>query len=522
MLILYARNIIKYYGERLILDVSEFKLYSGDRIGLIGTNGCGKSTFLNILTGKITPDSGSVKIETTWAYVRQFEPGDTDEYLSGGEITKARIFNATAGSPGLLFADEPTANMDSDAINKIEQIFKKLKGALVIVSHDRSFLDKMCNKIVKIKKGSLLEYEGNYSAYEKQTELDRLTAKNDYKKYTTEKEHLENSVSGMARAEGRIKKTPSRMGNSEARLHKRSSTEIKQHLAQHRKGMQSRLKKLEKKERPAKTEIPRIYHQGVNLPISKSALRLNLPMLQAGDKKLIEDVKIILPTGSKTAVTGPNGSGKTTLMKFIWEEREGVYIAPGSRVAYFSQKLDNMKDELSLIDNVTQNSTINRGIIRTVLASMLFSKTDITKKASVLSGGERVKLQLAAVLLSGADFLILDEVTNYLDITAIEALEKLMMEFPGTILFVSHDRRLVEKIADKVYRIKDGRLTEAMYEKQDENTPDANRVLIDIKIAELTLLLGRGDVVKERRENAEREISRLKELKKLTTEKTEN
>jgi len=513
MLILHAKNIIKYYGDRLIINVPDFKIYEGDRIGLIGTNGCGKSTLLDILTGKIEADSGVVNINSTFAYVTQLDCEEIDAYRSGGEVTKTKIFNAVSGQPGLLIADEPTANLDVNAILKTEQIFKNIKGALLIVSHDRSFLDSQCNKIIKLENGQLKEYPGNYSGYEEQSELEHASAASEYEKYITKKKHLQNAVSGMSKAEGRIKKTPSRMGNSEARLHKRSSTEIKKHLAQHRKGIQSRLDKLEEKEKPRGSAMPRIYHQGVNLPISSSAVSLNIEILKAGEKQLLEKVKLVIPTGSKMALTGSNGSGKTTLLKHIWDGGAGVKIAPGSRAAYFSQKLDNLDDNLSLLENITKESTINQSIIRTVLASMLFSKMDILKKVSVLSGGERVKLQLAKVLLSGADFLILDEVTNFLDILAIKALEKLMHEFPGTILFVSHDRRLVDETADTVYEIRDRGIIDTTYEKQVADSTDADEVLLDMKIAEIATLLGRGDISEERLVEIKVEYDKLVSLK---------
>lgn len=518
MLALHAENLIKYYGDRLILDIPEFKIYTGDRIGLIGTNGCGKTTLLDILTGKTEPDEGSVTMNTTWGYITQLDALDQEQALSGGEITKEKVFDAVSGSPGLLIADEPTANLDSDAIEKIENIFIRLGGSILIVSHDRSFLDKTCNKIAKLQNGKLRFYQGNYSSYEKQAELERLTKINEYDKYLSEKKHLENAVSGMARAEGKIKKTPSRMGNSEARLHKRSSTEIKKHLAQHRKGLQSRLDRLAEKDKPKEIRALRIYHQGVRLPVSRTAVLIDRAVLKAGDKTLVNDIKLNIATGSKIALNGPNGSGKTTLLKLIVNGGSGVAVAPGSRLAYFSQKLDTLIDDKTLIDNILDDSTLDRTIVRTVLASMLFSKTDIHKKTSVLSGGERVKLQLAKVLLSGADLLILDESTNYLDIRAIDALEKLMNEFPGTILYVSHDRRLVENTADRMYEIRNGEIIDATYELQTSKKIRTDLVLIEMRMSELSSFMTRGDVSEEKMSWYTDEFNRLANEKRKIEE----
>ncbi|MDX1358857.1 MAG: ABC-F family ATP-binding cassette domain-containing protein, partial [Clostridia bacterium] len=497
MLALHIENIIKYYGDRLILNIPDFKIYSGDRIGLIGTNGCGKTTLLDIITGKTKPDEGDVHITGKWAYITQLENTGIADYLSGGEITKAKIFDAVSGNPNFLIGDEPTANLDVDGIKKTESMFKRMKGSLLIVSHDRAFLDNLCNKIIKLENGILTEYQGNYSSYSKQAELERLTRQNEYEKYRTEKKHLEDAVSGMARAEQRIKKTPTRMGNSEARLHKRSSTAIKKHLAQHRKGMQTRLDKLAVKEKPVDPRTLTIYHQGISLPVSKTALELDIPVLSAGDKRLVEDIEIRIPTGAKIALSGPNGSGKTTLLNHIKGNQHGVRLAPGSRTAFFSQKLDDIDDDISLLDNILAESTLKQSMVRTVLASMLFTKADIFKKAGLLSGGERVKLQLAKALLSGADMLLLDEATNYLDIMAIDALELLMNKFPGTILFVSHDRRLVENTADRIYEIRKNRIIDATYESQVDDRTDAVMLMTEIRLSELAAYMTRGDVSDE-------------------------
>lgn len=509
MLALHAENIIKYYGDRLILDIPEIKIYSGDRIGLIGTNGCGKTTFLDIITGRLKPDEGEIHINTSWSYITQLSDEGMEGFRSGGEITKAKVFDAVALNPALLIADEPTANLDVDAIAVTENLFKRLKGSIIIVSHDRAFLDSLCNKIFRLEKGRIIEYHGNYTSYARQVELDRITRRNEYERFIAEKSHLEDAITGMARAEKRIRKAPSRMGNSEARLHKRSSTGVKKHLARHRKSLKTRLDKLEGRERPVGPRKPRIYHQGVNLPVSRTAVELNIPTVIAGDKILIRDIKISIPTGSRTVISGPNGSGKTTLLNHIALNRSGVRIAAGSRAAYFRQNLNDIDDGLSLIENIMKESTLNQTIVRTVLASMLFSKADINKKASVLSGGERVKLQLAKTLLSGADLLILDEVTNYLDIAAIDALETLMNEFPGTILYVSHDRRLVENTADRVYEVKNGKLIDATYDMQMANKADAESILIDIRLLELEKILGRGDVSEEKLIEIHEEYDRL-------------
>ncbi len=517
MLAIHAENIIKYYGDRLILDISDIKIYTGDKIGLIGTNGCGKTTLLDVITGKIQPDEGKVHINTSWSYITQLGHIGMEGHLSGGEVTKAKVFDAFASNPGLMIADEPTANLDSDAIVITENLFKRLKGSLIIVSHDRAFLDVLCNRIFRLENGRITEYHGNYSSYARQVELDRITRQNEYDRFVAEKAHLEGAVAGMAKAEKRIKKTPSRMGNSEARLHKRSSTAIKKHLAQHRKGFQTRLEKLDEKDRPKDPYTLKIYHQGVRLPVSRTALSLSIPMLAAGGKYLIKNIKLTIPTGSKTALTGANGSGKTTLLNYIYKNSEGVRVAPGSRVAYFSQKLDSVDDGLSLLDNVLKNSTIERGIIRTVLASMLFTKTDIDKPASILSGGERVKLQLACSLLSGADFLILDEVTNYLDIRAIDALEKLMQEFPGTILYVSHDRRLVENTADRIYEIKNMGIDDFTYLNHIKDMADTESILLNMRLSELAAYLGKGDISDEQREKSQAEYDELAAKKRKST-----
>jgi macrolide transport system ATP-binding/permease protein len=241
MLILEAGNIKKYYSHRLIIEFDELKVYSGDKIGIVGQNGSGKTTLMNILSNEIEPDEGFVRQYCDIAYIRQFsdEMIEADQKIlselnlsqklnqkvfSGGERTRIKIANAFSNENLLLFADEPTANLDYKGIELLKQKLYEMDSFLLI-SHDRNLLDCLCNKIVEVRDGKIKLYNGNYSSYKEQNELELRSAEQEFEKYISEKTKLEEAVRDRQRKSRSMKKAPRRMGNSEARLHTREANE---------------------------------------------------------------------------------------------------------------------------------------------------------------------------------------------------------------------------------------------------------------------------------------------------------
>ena len=524
MLLLHARNVKKIYADRLIIEFDDLKIYDRDRIGIVGVNGAGKTTLMDILSGRLEPDEGNVKLYAPISYIKQFGT-DEPEYMSGGEKTRLKIDRELGSGSSILLADEPTTNLDMDGISMLEGKLLQYEGALLLISHDREFLDKLCTRIIEIEEGRLKNYSGNYSDYKRQKEMERERQLFEYESYVDEKKRLERTLMERRLNMGRVRKTPKRMGNSEARLHKRSSTEIQEKLANRVNAVKTRIAKLEKKEKPSDIPQVKMYIHDVAIAVSKTIMRAERLNAGFGSRCLFNNLCLELPTGSRTALIGPNGSGKTTLMRLLVAESKGVRMANGAKVGYFSQELDTLDPGKTILENVLYESVQTESTVRTILARLWIKGTDVFKKVSVLSGGERVKVSFAKILVSDANLLLLDEPTKYLDLYSMEALQSLLKDYPGTILFVSHDRRFVEDAAERVMVLENGKITlfEGGYreyvEKSNKHASPSrdypNEMLLRMRLAEIAGKLSspskKGDVEELDREYKEI-CSRLKEL----------
>ena len=473
----------------MLIDLPELQIFSGDRIGLVGANGSGKTTLMNIFSGDISPDEGYCKQYHDIAYIRQFSDAVADEdnsilyeYLideetgkpafSGGEQTKARIFGALSREHRLLLADEPTSNLDDDGI---ELLYRKLmfEKSIVIISHDRDLLDKLCNKIIEIDNAKITLYNGNYSFYRAERKKEFDNAMFQYQRFVEEKQRLEDALtSTMARASS-IRKAPRRMGNSEARLHKRSASEISGKLHSAAKTIQSRIDRLEIKERPDEANRMNPDFSLTDPPRNKIVISGNDISFAYDDLVLFDRARFFIPNGAKIALIGANGSGKTTLLNMIVTGASGVTKAPKAKIGYFHQNLENLNPEHTVLEAVLEDSVQSVATARMILARLLFRGDDVYKKVPMLSGGERVKLALGKLMTSDANVLLLDEPTNYLDVNSIEAIQALLLDYKGTLIFVAHDKELVNAVADKLLIIRDKRLVMfdgnlAEYEKKNE------------------------------------------------------
>lgn len=496
MLVLDVNNVEKYFGIRKVLEVKDLKVYREDRIGVVGLNGSGKTTLLNMIYGDIKPEKGHIRTLGKVSYIKQLEDEYKDtiegkyesqfglkdkdvEYMSGGEQTRLKIAKALSENPLLLLADEPTSNLDLEGIDMLVENLLQYDGALMIVSHDRDLLDKVCNRILEIEDGQIKLYEGNYSQYREQKELEKKTKETEYEKYIREKKRLKKAIVETKNKSKSIKTTPKRMGNSEARLHKMGSQSARRSLEKKAKALETRLEKLEVKDKVK--EIEKIKVDILSDEIySKVIIEGKNIRKSFGKRVLFKDGEFQIYNGAKTALIGKNGSGKTTLLKMIIDGDKGISISKKAKIGYFSQDLSILDEDKTIIENILYSAIYDETTVRTILARLLFRRDDVYKKVRVLSGGERVKASLAKILMSDFNILIMDEPTNYLDIYSIEALEKALISYEGTILFVSHDRRFIEKVADKIIYIEDnniksfdGTLNEIenrIYKSEEEDT----------------------------------------------------
>ncbi|MBP7176512.1 MAG: ABC-F type ribosomal protection protein [Thermoclostridium sp.] len=476
MLILEAQNVKKYYGDRLIFVLEDLKVYTGDRIGIIGLNGSGKTTLLNILAGETEPDEGVVRHFCNIAYIRQFSQeeicadqklisefslsGKTDQQVySGGEQTRIKIANAFSEDNLLVFADEPTSNLDYKGVELLAAKLEKVPSFLLI-SHDRYLLDSLCNRIIEVKDGSIRTFSGNYSDYREQNELECRNAEMEYEKYVSEKVKLESAIRNRKDRSTSMRKAPKRMGNSEARLHTRAANEKQEKVNNAANSLKTRIEKLEVKEKPREQPTIKLDFSLTRPPANKIILSATRLTFSYGTRKIIDNACFDIPNHTKTALWGENGTGKTTLLNLIYNQStDAIKIVPQAVMGYFHQSFENLDFHQSILHNVMKSSVQSETVARSILARLLITRDAVHKNVGVLSGGEKIKVSFAKLFVSDANVLLLDEPTNYLDMASMKALEEVLKSYEGTVVFVSHDREFVNSVADRLLILENAKIT---------------------------------------------------------------
>lgn len=481
-LMIKANDIYLEYVGRMVLDIDELEIYSYDRIGLIGNNGTGKSSLLNILAGESLTEGCKIQRFGAITYLEQLAHITVEEVcdptllsqlrvadvqqdtMSGGEETRTKIAAALSKQAHILFADEPTCHLDREARDILIHQLKSFDGAFVVISHDRYFLDKTVDKIWELKDGKITEYWGGYSEYlrQKQEEYEQQVAQ--YDTLVKERERLESTVLEKRKKAQQVDKKQKGVARKNAnesagRLGHQKTTGSKQKkMYQAAQNIERRLDALGSIKAPERIQSIRFRQSKAlelhnKLPIIGQNLNLCF-----GERMLFKEANFTIPLGTKVALTGSNGTGKTTLLKMILDRSEGLTISPKAVIGYLSQTGYQFTANQSVLSFMQEACDYQVSEIRSVLASMGLRPTDINKNLRVLSGGEIIKVLLAKMLLGRYNILLMDEPNNYLDITSIEALEHMMKNYAGTIVFVSHDQRLIDHVADLVYEVKDYRI----------------------------------------------------------------
>lgn len=476
-----ANHIKVSFGEQEVLNFERFQLYEGDKVGLVGANGAGKTTLLRVLSGEMTEYEGKVKLNCDPFYFKQIdETWDSyeldggeikrlgikdkiwNEVVSGGENTRIRLAMMFSSDRAVAFLDEPTANLDMGGRKILAERMKRM-DSFVLVSHDRAFLNEVCTKIVEVENGKLKEYPGNYEDYETLKEAETRRQWDEYEMYTQEKKRLHEVYDEKRATAKNMTKKPKGMSYSEFKMrnfighHTPGDRQLQMYKTAN--NVLKRIEHMEVKEKPK--ELPKIRpdFRLTNPPENPIVIRgEHVSFSYDEDQVIFDDANFMIANNSKVAIVGDNGAGKTTLLNLIMN-RDQISVVPKAKIGYLSQNVSEINLEKTVLENAMSVSIQKEDITRTVLARLLLTSRDIKKLAKDLSGGERMKLALAMLLVSDVNLLVLDEPTNYMDIPSIEAIETLLTEYEGTLLFVSHDQQFIESIATGKLLVKDGKIT---------------------------------------------------------------
>lgn len=515
MVIFKANNLKKSYGADVIFDNVSFDLKEGEVVGLLGRNGTGKSTLLKILKGLETPDSGNIQFfkKCSMGYLEQipeypnmtvqdvlylpFEKvmsiekdmraiegllatslneNDMNKLLekygrlqeafdknngysisskvekiknglnitedlsnsifdkcSGGEKTRVLVAKMLLEEPEILLLDEPTNNLDIKTLEWLEDYIKQYKGSVLVVSHDRYFLDHVISRVLELDTDGIEEYDGNYSKYIQDKEQRFLER---YKAY-------ENNQYITHRMEMQVRRLKS------------MNSQILRGVANK---IENRLNKMEKIDKP-------IFEKKSMRMNEFSGSRSGATLLEAvgiaksfEQKELFSDIDLTIEKGDRIGIIGENGSGKTTLLKILLGQEmpdDGIIeISSTAKIGYLTQDTSFEDEEKTILETFIQSfDSMNQGEARNKLASMLFTSDDVYKKIKVLSGGEKIRLKLCILMNQNLNLLVLDEPTNHLDLNSREVLEENLMNYSGTLLFVSHDRYFLEKMTNKIWNL---------------------------------------------------------------------
>lgn len=469
MNILNIEHVSKVFGEKTIFDDVSFGIQEGDKIGIIGINGTGKTTLLRMIAGVEEPDSGQIIkqngirlaylsqhpsfpegatvlsyafdgiAENDWALKSEVKSalnklGITDhdmkmEHLSGGQKKKVALAKTLASSFEILLLDEPTNHLDGEMISWLEDYLKRYKGVVIMVTHDRYFLDKVTNRILEISRGKLYGYEANYSKFlEMKAEREEMEFASERKRQSVLRMELEWAKRGCR----------ARTTKQKARL--------------------ERLELLKSGKAPETDRLAEI--DSVETRMGKKTIELHHISKSYGEKKLIDDFDYIVLKNQNLGIVGPNGCGKSTLLKMIAgivEPDEGtIEIGETIRIGYFAQELPEMNTSQRVIDfvkDIAEYIPTKDGRITAsqMLERFLFTPDMQYAPIEKLSGGEKKRLYLLSVLQAAPNVLIFDEANNDIDIPTMTILEDYLNSFQGIVITVSHDRYFLDNVVDRIF-----------------------------------------------------------------------
>ncbi len=517
-MLLSFKNIKKDFDNVEVLKDISLDIKKNKILGIVGRNGAGKSTLVDIIFGLSEKDEGKILFhqpEIKAAYLRQngsYELNilckanskkDKDitlnynmlkftselglekfytwdnvrlDNLSGGERTKVSLANIWNFKPQLLILDEPTNNMDFKGVNWLLSELEKFNGSVIIISHDRYFLDKAVDEILEIEDGKSIIFEGNYSFYKEEKERRFKAQLKQYKEEQSYREKIEEDIDNLknwsekAHRESRKKAlaTGNKMGGKEYFRVKAKKKDVQ---------VKSKIKKLEKLkvdgvEKPK--EDKKIYFEfNSNAKGGKRLLEFKNVSKAFGKNVLFNNSSFYINRGEKIGIFGENGTGKSTLIKIIIGEEKlnngEMWISDSLEIAYLSQNVVDLDSEITPLELIGELPRDNMGKVRTMLFNMGLSNRILDTKIKYLSFGEKMKVKLAGFILKNYPLIILDEPENHIDLPSREQLEEALINYEGTVIIVSHDRYMMEKVCNKMIVIEN-----KMIKRYEKNIKDIN------------------------------------------------
>jgi macrolide transport system ATP-binding/permease protein len=489
--IVKVRELSKSFVDRKILDNIQFDIKNGERIGLVGYNGTGKTTLANILFGKIMPDKGIIEksSELKIGYLLQsidYELNDFQEFLendlllhtsqlgltkvteweekrldhlSGGEKLKLALSMVWASKPDFLILDEPTNHLDIKGIEWLISELKEFQGPVLIISHDRYFLDMTVTRVFELENGKVHFYNGNYSDYRKEKQLRNENQKHQYTVQKRYKENIEKQMEQLKNWSDKAHRDSTKQGSASERrqlgfkeFHRVKAKKIDNQVKSKMKRLQSELEK-NKVEKPVEEGKVRFQFDSHGKR-GKRIIEADMLSKSFDNRTLFQNSQFYINHGERIGLIGKNGCGKTTLIRMILGEEpvtDGeLWRSESLKIAYLSQDVQDLPEGKWAIEALgfTDKQDIFRA--RTLLANLGLKEELITKPTGTLSLGERTRVKLVDLLMKEYDVLILDEPTNHLDLPSREQLETTLSEFTGTIITVSHDNYFLNKLCDRL------------------------------------------------------------------------
>lgn len=491
-------NVSKQYADKKLFEKVNLEVFNGEKVGVVGNNGSGKSTLLRIIAGEERPDDGSVQIDESVGYLKQITEYSFNDFLdisenivfirnflkitrelnisenieftkkrlsllSGGEKTKLMLANVMCKSPKILILDEPTNHLDSDGIEWLIDVLNNYDGVVVVVSHDRYFLNKIVSRVVEIENCKVKEFYGNYDKYAREKEESVRLLKVKYENQIAEERKINRQIAELnewsQRAEAKGKRDVSQGSDSRVKGRKTFAQMKAVKLARQAKAKKTKLEQAKRDFIEKPYEEGEVYYRLEPNTFSGKVLVRAESVSKTFDENLIlKNVNFEIEAGEKVALAGENGSGKSTLIKMILGKETfngNIWVSPSVKVAYLTQDVFDLDENMTVMEKASEGGHEYKTLFLSNLRNMNMSRQVFDRKIKTLSLGERMRIKMCEIALSDYNFLILDEPTNHLDLNNKIFIEKMLKNYNGALLLVSHDKVLTERVATKTLEIKD-------------------------------------------------------------------